>query len=251
MEQAAKAHSPQALEAWRTANAFWKQGAERFNNKLLRSIVTKLQTQPATLGKSLHGANYVDGIIAIRNAVGANRPLWQKIQNSYMLELLEQARDPVTKQFSGVKMQQAIKREAKNIAEIFPEFGVLPELLKQFGEVAALIQAKSKDQIGKAAIQFIQAGAVVGAFTGHPGKAAAVVLTPLVLAQIFTRPIALKLFTTLGKQEVVTQAGKAKAGELTVKLLALMAREEILPSQQQEAEQGEPQTIGLLPGFQP
>jgi hypothetical protein len=164
METAAERLGGGAYEAWRTANAFWKEGAETFNDALVRRVANS--DPDVVLDKMLLPRRPV-AIRRVREMI--NDPqTWQQVQREFLEQTFERALGareaigprPVP---SGVAILRELKRfGAPMLGELFPDVAQRTALTR-FANNLALIQAKpTGGESGRMAVQLMQPGAMIG-----------------------------------------------------------------------------------------
>src|SRR3990167_10334712 len=90
MEEAAKGLSDEALNAWRTANAFWKTGKETYRKSVIQSLLKKEDTAEKVIDMVFKpGASSV--IRSAREVVDA--PTWNKMQQIYLSKVIQNSLD--------------------------------------------------------------------------------------------------------------------------------------------------------------
>lgn len=195
MEKAAESLPNNAKEAWRAANAFYKEGKQTYNNEFIRSLVDKGKDQPELVGKALFQNGEITQIKAAKKVLTENPQAWQNLKAGYFESLLENAKnvstDPtlISKTFSN----QLKKMGAESLQEIF----TIPEILmiQNFEKAALATQSKAPGSGGSMLVQLLQAGAAGSAVTGallkDPLIAAGgitILATPRVLANMMVNP---------------------------------------------------------------
>ena len=195
--EAGLAQNPKALEAWRFANQFYKEGQERFNTKFLRELAKK---DPSHVARNIlnEGQSSPARIRAVRTAVGgADAGAWRAVQSDAAQFILkaDEAGNVIT---GDALVKRLTKLGNDRLREVFPNGEH-----RSFWELARVLQklAPTKEGTGKMYIQFAQAGAItagvgagVGFLTGDVkagtlaalGSGGAVILTPKLLAKIMT-----------------------------------------------------------------
>ena len=224
-DNAEKGLSQEALIALKNANQFWSSGKKIFNNKLIKSLSQK---DPALIVDHVFKRNSIGSIKHVKNAVGGESEAWKGLKGAYASRLI--FKDALTPKgvINGNKLTSSLRNMGKEtLDEIFTK--TEQKELFNFANALKLMQNKDPGLGGGMFIQLAQAGALVElgrvAFTGagFPGTAGTVMLTPQVLAQLFTRKGGMKWLS----KGLVTKKGTKEAIRLSSRLSTLMAKEEL------------------------
>lgn len=209
------------LAEYRSANKFWKAGADRLSN----DIVSKIMSQnPERVGAQIFATGNVTEIRKARQALksaefftkNSDKPIkfnetWQKMQQGYLVNTINRSRN-----VAGTELTQgAASRVGDDIAggelnipalkKLFTD----PETAKTFQSaftknqrvsikrfVSAIEAAQRRPQgAGTFMVTVGQAGLVIGAIggggfaaAGIPGAVAALTITPAMLSRALTNP---------------------------------------------------------------
>jgi len=207
MEQSANNLSPQAQQAWRQANTFWREGKAQFETKFLRGLIEK---HPDKAAQSLMQSNNPVLVREARNAVSVRQ--WQPVQAAMATQLVEKATNPETGAISGRIMLNQIKTLGRSVEEIFP---TTVNEVKRLARILSTVQQGPGEATGKMYIQLAQGSALAGVVTGGvlgsaalAGSSGVILLTPIAIARIMTSPTGMRWLTTgltapRGSQEAI------------------------------------------------
>ncbi|MFX0194557.1 MAG: hypothetical protein ACFFCW_00420 [Candidatus Hodarchaeota archaeon] len=182
---------------WRGVNKIYREGSEKYNNALIRSLIKKSERDPHRVMGMIFQKGGVKGIERIKTAVGSEA--WEKLQGWYIRDVIERSsKDGI---LQGDRFLKELFNEARGmkkeaVESIFGKEGM--SRIKEIGNAIRMAQApvgKSKTG-GSMVIQLMQAGAVGGLFYGRmPTGATALLLGPYALARIMTNKKAAKWLT--------------------------------------------------------
>ena len=255
--------SGDALEAFRKANGFWKLGKEKFNNNLIKSVAKK---DPELIAQTIFKPNAIQPIKKIKAMLGeetykkirgvyTNSLLFKEsIENQYPTMTLNEIKNlPVpdigmgpTGIISGNKLLNRLRGMGKSTLE---EIYSKPELddLFNFGNTLKLIQNRPPGTGGGMLIQLVQANAImalpIGIATGFEsvsGTAAMALLSPPVLARLFTNKHGIQWLT----KGLVTKRGSKEGIKLANRIIAIVGKENLKIAGQPKTEfQEEPMPV--------
>jgi len=231
MESAARTLSPEAAEAWRGANAFWKKGKETFRGKLIQSMLKKEDTAEAIIG-----AVFKPGATStIRAAREASRPLtWKQMQKAYLTDIINDSSADGVLVASKVSARLT-KMGDPALKEIFPGGNTAGlHAIRDLEEVARLLQKKDTNLSAGMMIQLLQAGSIAqlgeAALTGTTRKLTGVSLgilgLPALMSKIFTNPVASRWLIN-GFHMPRTAEGIKAMTALSGRILARVAADEL------------------------
>lgn len=185
---AAKKLSPEAYKAWRTANAFWREGKEKFNSKVIRRISRVMLDQtPDKVVDTIFQAKSPE---QIKFAMSLADPLTKKrLQYAFLDNLIEKSSQQIPNDISDLRtligsnfIDNWDKYGKDALKEIFPQkqsvFGKQisgQDFVKRIRDVARVAKATQGKPSGAGGflIQLIQAGPLAGvaggSITAQPG----------------------------------------------------------------------------------
>jgi hypothetical protein len=225
MEETAKEVGGNAFQAWREADAFFREGAKTFNSALTRQVARA--TPDAVVGVIAKNARPY-AIRSIRNTVD-DVEAWRGVQASWLDQLLNSpgVTNATTGEMSGKALVRQLTRFGDEaLSELFPSGA--GSSLKRLGHALAFAQQKSPEATGNMMIQMSQAGAVLGLpasmILGSPQGAltsGAILIGPAIISKALTNPSIANLLI----KGVNLSADASEASGLRTRLLALLAKE--------------------------
>jgi len=187
-----------ALYLWRGTNKIYKEGTEKYNNSLIRSLIKKSERDPHAVMDVIFKKGGVKSIERVKAAVGTET--WESLQGWYMRDIIEKtSKDGV---FQGERFLKELFNPSRGMSKEGVEaiFGkVSTDRIKEVGNAVRIAQeAVGKSKAGGGiAIQLMQIGAVTGLFYGQmPKGGVALLVGPYALAKIFANKQASKWLTT-------------------------------------------------------
>lgn len=207
--------SPEAIDAFRLANRFYKQGKEKYANKVIRNLIHTVEKrgEPEKIIPYIFQPKAVSRIKKTKVALGANSPAWNSLKAKYVESLLSVKPD---KLIGSNIPNDLFKMGNSTLKEIFNPTEL--DALRKLGDWSNLIGGKASRRMatgGSMVVQLVQGGAVVGLLSGHLQKEAVpVFIGPEVMAQLITRKSSAKWLTTGFDIPVRTPEGMALAVRL-------------------------------------
>lgn len=201
-EMAAKG-GPEVLAAHEQARVFSRLGNERLFNESLRRLA---RADPEKVVDRLLTRNRSTAITAVKEAVEPAD--FTQVQSVALQRLI--APNSRTGRMNWGEITARLDRAGDDtIGTLFPG-----DHAKEIRRVADLMLklGQSKTGVGKLAVQFSQAGSIIGLATGTlPEASGTVLLAPAILARIFSNPTALRwlsvgLRAPKGSREAITAA---------------------------------------------
>lgn len=190
-----KYKNPEALEAWRVANKFYKTGKEDFDNIFIRRLVKKGGEEPEAIAKAIFKPGAISNIRKVKKAV--DQPTWEELKSYYVQRVFSQSVDQEGN-ILGIKMVNNLYGRAgmgkQTLSEIFTPEQLIE--LTRFSNALKVAQTKQAEGLGKMWIQLTQAGAVatmvgIGSMPGAGGF----LLGPPLLARLMLNPTTARLLT--------------------------------------------------------
>lgn len=197
MSGAAKDLSPEALNAWRIANKFYRYGGARkgvgiipgmtdFDSKIVRGLVKSLGDNPEKAVKTIFRPGASKQIRIIKKI--ADKKTWNSLRTAYLQQILTESAD-VDKVILGKSFLSKLEKIGKpTLKEVFSDQEI--RSIRLIGETAHLI-GEPVGGSGGMLIQLMQGGAVVNMARmalGGPAfgvrTSAAVVIGPPVLSRM-------------------------------------------------------------------
>lgn len=193
--------SQSALDAWRTANQFYREGQDKFNNTFLRRMV-KLADDTGTGAENIAPAIFQPGQVSkvrkVKRALGEGSEDWNKMQGFFAQHLMSKSTD-VNGNIIGKRLLNNLSGKPNSFGEpLLREVLSEPQIreIKLFATVLQEAQRKQSEGAGRMLIQLTQAGAVGALATGNfTLPAATVILGPPILSKIMLNPTTSRLLT--------------------------------------------------------
>jgi len=204
MANAAQKYSPQAYQAWRKANRFYRYGKETFENKFLATLFIQDKKTPERVAETVFRSGNVDEVIKLKKAMRTAANLskkfdynktWGSLQRNYLENFITSFTSGETGLLNANSFLKALDnpQRSRTLAEIYSG-----EQLREIRRWASAIQLMTKKQPGGGGmiIKLVQGGALLGMATGQFTKASATVfITPYVMAKMLTNPTSAKWLT--------------------------------------------------------
>jgi len=187
-----------AQHLWRGVNKIYREGSEKYNNALVRSLIKKSVDNPHKVMSGIFQKGGIKGINRVKTVVG--KETWEDLQGWYVRDAIEKTSK------EGVLQGERFLKELFNPARGMSHEGVEAifgkkgtQQIKEMGNALRVAQeavAKSKAG-GGMVIQLMQAGAITGLFVGRmPTGGTALLVGPYALARIMVNKQASKWLTT-------------------------------------------------------
>jgi len=213
MEQAARNLTPVALDAWRTANKFYKHGKTTFANKFIRKLGQMAKDSPDRVSDIIFQPGRITQIQKVKNAV--DKGTWESLRASYLEKLITQS----TKE-EGVIWAKTFEKKLIDMGEpALKEIFTSSELhgVNLIAKIGTTIQKPTGGQFG-VLIKLSQGGAIVGLAKGalDPTSAGTFIIGPHVLSRMLTNPITSRWFI----HGLRLPANSPQAAALATKLVA-------------------------------
>jgi hypothetical protein len=239
MENAAKGLSGEALETWRAANKFWKDGIEVFNSRLVRNL-TKTDPQSvysaAIKNKSPREIRRVRELILNPSKFGlkdtqGDPQLWKEVQGQWLLDAIDRA-SPAKEgaEVAGKKLGGVIKQFGDDsLRELFPDPKARATLKRAARSLEIYEGGIGEGIPGRIFIQLQQAAKFTelgGAALGFgnivsPTESVIIMLAPAHIAWLFTTERFVR-WATIGR---TVKPGTAQAARVMSQMTAMAIAE--------------------------
>lgn len=194
IESAGQRLNPAALAAWRSANTFWQEGQDQFNNEIIRGLVNHLKKEPGAMSQALLKPGRPDIASAVRSAIG-DQEYMSQVQPRLAHAMFDRASDPST----GILQPRALLQQMKTMGKETLEQTFAPGTQAAMTDLANALDVASRRPSGpgRVWISLAQIGAMgtvladpSGMLSGEAksGLAGAIVLGPLAISHLFTNP---------------------------------------------------------------
>jgi hypothetical protein len=156
IEDGTKELSPDALKAWRGANAFYRRGQETFHKKLVSTLTKSLAENPEVAVKKIFRPGATEQIKVIKGIV--DKKTWTTLKTAYLEQLLVESAD-VDKVVLGKSFLQKLNKIGRpTLKEVYN--GEELRAIESIGELGRIMQRPTGGS-GGMLIQLKQAGAVI------------------------------------------------------------------------------------------
>ena len=241
-----EAREPDLFNLWRQANALYRNGSKRFNNRIMRRAAQMADFEnnaiPEDVVKTAFAPGKATRMLTMKE--GVSPVAWQNIARAGMSDILAQSTDPSTGRILGQNLEQAlVGRRGLGEKGLVTAVGAIEaQRWLQFAKAVKTRQAKQTATEGGVLIQLTQGGALLqvgGALlaglgigtdtTGLTVTGTGVLLAPAAIARIMTNPNAARALIEGVSAEGVNTAAR-RAGLTTRILQALVPRQtEVAP----------------------
>lgn len=231
VESALTIRGSEALRAWRTANRFFKEGQEQFNNTMIRKLLKRADDTGLgveTIGKALFKPGNVTGIKKVMKVLNPKEA--DTLRGFFTSDLLQKSADK-NGIIMGTRLLNNLSGKPGSFGEPMLKQIYTPqqlESIKDFANALNLSQQQQSGGLGSMFIQLSQAGAVVGFATGFEPEATAILLGPALLSRaMLSRPIA-RMLTEGIKLPARSPQAVGVMTRLTAAILRLKDNKEII-----------------------
>ena len=185
----AGAGSPALATAYKSANAFYREGKQKYESELMRGLADQY---PEEVVRSLIGGKRTTPIREARAAIGPEA--WKKVQARVADDTLTKATNDAGEIVGSDLLGELRKLSPATLKEIYP--GDEARALWTLGRVLERSQ-KSVPATAKVGVYLAQSGVILGVLRGAVSpQALGILLTPKLLANILTSPRGAKWLTT-------------------------------------------------------
>ena len=211
--------APDALDAFRRANEFYRVGQEKYNNEIIRAVVRKLIKRPEGISRDLLRPDNATTLDAVRAAVGPNE--YSKYQARFATSMLNKSTDKMGV-VDGSKLVGLLNSLGdETLSAAFTHDGA--KALKELAHAAQFVQTQQSTKVpGRMLIQMKTgqalgvAGSLAfgGASAGGLGGAAVILGGPVVLGKLLASPKAVKLLLAAQRTTPGTRQFSQAVGQL-------------------------------------
>jgi len=232
----------EAVKAWRVANKFYREGQERFNKKIIRSLTKSLAENPEVAVKKIFKPQASKQIKAVKELV--DNKTWQQLKTAYLEQLIREASDADGIVLGKSFLSKLNKMGDDTLKTIYN--GQEIASIHSIGKMGELLQ-KPTGGSGGMVIQLMQAGAAINLLTGGlpqlTQESAAVLIAPPVLSRMIANPTFSKWLSAGFKMP----QGSAAAAALVTRLIK--AKLKIEKEMRAEKQSPKEPTLKQLRGF--
>ena len=217
MERAATNMGPDALDAWRSANKFYREGKGLLRSKFITKMIAK---DPELAVKAIFQPGKVSQISNVKKVVGENSEAWKNLKGSYLESIIRDATGVESGELVGKRLLSSLKKMGDPaLNKIFT-----PKELSDIRSVAGIKSVLQRDTGGggKMLVQIAQGGAVVSLATGaFPKSGTAILLGPYAMGRLLMSKTGGKWLT----EGLKVPAGAAHAVAVSERLIMEAIRE--------------------------
>lgn len=168
MEKSAREAGPEVYAAWRQANEFYRQGATRFNSKLVQQLQ---RTNPDAVVDAITRPNRPFTIRQARDAIGDPR-VWREVEGQFLERLANKAMENHGDAARGTMLSgKMLRTQLKNFGETALNEMIGPERAKQLSELAQILERTQQRSGSGAGGVGVRSGAELVAIGGGMGGA--------------------------------------------------------------------------------
>ena len=183
--QAGKAN--EAVNAWRIANKFYREGQEKFNKKIIKSLTKTLAENPEVAVRKIFRPQASRQIKVIKDLV--DKGTWQQLKTANLEYIIRESADA-----DGVVLGKTFLSKLNKLGDDTVKMIYNPQELasiRSIGKMGEILQ-KPTGGSGGMVIQLMQAGAAMNLLTGGipqlTRESAAVLIAPPVLSRMIANP---------------------------------------------------------------
>ena len=244
----------EALDAWRTANEFFKTGQAKWNNTFLRRLIKMADETgigPEAIAPAVFRPGQVSKVRNVKTALGPSSREWEAMKSFFIQHLFQKSTDPEGV-IRGTRMINNMVGKPGSFGlplmnELFTKEQITA--LQTFGRALAASQAKQAEGLGRVAIQLTQVGALGALMTGNfEAPAATILIGPAVLSKLLLNPRSARWLTQGVQMPFPTNQQQAEAVTgLIVRLLSAAARVQHKAGKIQPDQEKQPRLQPRLP----
>ena len=177
----------EAVNAWRIANKFYREGQEKFNKKIIKSLSKTLAENPEIAVKKIFRPQASRQIKVIKDLV--DKGTWQQLKTANLEHIIRESADA-----DGVVLGKTFLSKLNKLGDDTIKMIYNPQELasiRSIGKMGEILQ-KPTGGSGGMVIQLMQAGAAMNLLTGGfpqlTRESAAVLIAPPVLSRMIANP---------------------------------------------------------------
>ena len=177
----------EAVNAWRIANKFYREGQEKFNKKIIKSLSKTLAENPEVAVRKIFRPQASRQIKVIKDLV--DKGTWQQLKTANLEHIIRESADA-----DGVVLGKTFLSKLNKLGDDTIKIIYNPQELasiRSIGKMGEILQ-KPTGGSGGMVIQLMQAGAAMNLLTGGvpqlTRESAAVLIAPPVLSRMIANP---------------------------------------------------------------
>lgn len=177
----------EAVNAWRIANKFYREGQEKFNKKIIKSLSKTLAENPEVAVKKIFRPQASRQIKVVKDLV--DKGTWQQLKIANLEHLIREAADADGVVLGKTFLNKLNKLGDDTVKMIYNQQELAS--IRSIGKMGEILQ-KPTGGSGGMVIQLMQAGAAMNLLTGGipqlTQESAAVLIAPPVLSRMIANP---------------------------------------------------------------
>jgi len=176
-----------AVDAWRIANKFYREGQEKFNKKIIKSLSKSLAENPEVAVKKIFRPQASRQIKVVKDLV--DKSTWQQLKTANLEHLIREAADADGVVLGKSFLNKLNKLGDDTIKTIYNQQELAS--IRSIGKMGEILQ-KPTGGSGNMVIQLMQAGAALNLLTGGipqlTKESATVLIAPPILSRMIANP---------------------------------------------------------------
>jgi len=177
----------EAVNAWRIANKFYREGQEKFNKKIIKSLSKSLAENPEVAVKKIFRPQASRQIKVVKDLV--DKSTWQQLKTANLEHLIREAADADGVVLGKSFLNKLNKLGDDTIKTIYNQQELAS--IRSIGKMGEILQ-KPTGGSGNMVIQLMQAGAALNLLTGGipqlTKESATVLIAPPILSRMIANP---------------------------------------------------------------
>jgi hypothetical protein len=219
MEATAKGLSKENYINWRQANEFYRDGIERFENKLIAKLSRDVSENPAAAVRTIFSGDNATSVEKMKKVllgtdgktaaeIADGKQTWDDLRFAWLDHSLRKGMDDTGEQLIGRTFNKSLRQMENSLPLMFSSAELAR--IEDISRMAQAIQAPTGGT-GGVLVSILQAGAVGGlAGSDRVGSAAAILGGPAVLARVMASDSGSKAIVK-GLREIAN-AGRVSSG---------------------------------------
>ncbi len=210
----------EVLSVWRDANQMYREGAELFNAKMVKALVSK---EPEAVVKAIAQAQKPGTIRTLKAAIGDDK-VWRGIQGQFLDDLLRNSTDTAGDVARGTVVSgQKMATALKNFGDDALNELLGAERAAGFKNMVKILErSQQRTGAGLGGLNFRGGAEGVGiamVLAGNP-KGIVLTLTPWLIGKLFTHKTSVRILT----QGINARPGSTEAARAMAQLIAMYGK---------------------------
>ncbi len=177
----------EAVNAWRIANKFYREGQEKFNKKIIKSLSKTLAENPEVAVRKIFRPQASRQIKVVKDLV--DKGTWRQLKTANLEHIIREAADADGVVLGKTFLSKLNKLGDDTVKMIYNQQELAS--IRSIGKMGEILQ-KPTGGSGGMVIQLMQAGAAMNLLTGGfpqlTRESAAVLIAPPVLSRMIANP---------------------------------------------------------------